>query len=320
MSKRLLAVLLAGILSCAVVLSACTTAPPATPDASDTSGANEAAAPATKPFETVKGTIEVPVDPQRIVSDYYLGELLAVGVKPIIASPYSLSNPFLASYVSGIEPLNITSSETALEMIATAEPDLIITLSEADYDNFSKIAPTVLVPYDTYSPEELFYYLANLVGKKDAAVEYMTDFLASADDVKSEMQTIVGSRIVSFVEVWPNEIYVMGSHFARGGSILFDLWGLKAPAKVQESMVDGNTQYEVVALEVLPQYAGDIIFYSVLADADSAFVEDSAVWQELPAVKNGLVKQYEQVAFMHSDPITLTGQLDFYTEYFRSLE
>jgi iron complex transport system substrate-binding protein len=222
--------------------------------------------------------------------------------------------------VSGIEALNIASPENQLEMIASAEPDLIITLSEADYDNFAKIAPTVLIPYGTYSSEELFYYLADLVGQKSAAEAYMKTFLDDANAVKTEMQDIVGDRTVSFIEVWPNEIYVMGSHFARGGNILFELWGLKAPAQVQASQIDGDTQYEVVSLEVLPTYAGDFIFYSVLADADSAFVENSAVWKNLPAVQDGQVKEYEQVAFMHSDPITLKGQLEFYTEYFRSLK
>lgn len=273
----------------------------------------------TRMFETAKGEIEIPVNPQRIVSDYYLGEFLAVGVKPVIASPYSLTNPFVSDYVEGIEELNITSSETALEMMIAAEPDLIVTLSEADYDSFSKIAPTVLIPYGTYTPEELFYYIADMVGKKDEAQAYMAEYTASAEAVKQEVLDVVDGRTISFVEIWPSEIYVFGSNFARGGSLLFDIWGLKAPDTVQPEMVDGDVQYEVVSLEVLPQYAGDFIFYGVLAGADSAFVEESAVWQNLPAVQNGLTRDYEQVAFMHSDPITLSGQLDFYLEYFRSL-
>lgn len=64
------------------------------------------------------------------------------------------------------------------------------------------------------------------------------------------------------------------------------------------------------------------ILYSIACwrGADSAFVDHSAVWKKLPAVQNGLVKEYEQIAFMHSDPLSLSGQLDFYIEYFRSLK
>ena len=64
--------------------------------------------------ETDKGTVEIPENPQVIFSDYYLGEFLAVGVKPVIASPYSLSNPFLADYVDGIQEMNGASAETSL--------------------------------------------------------------------------------------------------------------------------------------------------------------------------------------------------------------
>ena len=95
--------------------------------------------------ETDKGPVEIPENPQTIVSDYYLGEMLAVDVKPAIASPYALNNPFLADYVDGIEALNTTSAETSLEMIAETQPDLIITITEADYDKYSKIAPTVYI-------------------------------------------------------------------------------------------------------------------------------------------------------------------------------
>ena len=45
---------------------------------------------AMKTVQTDKGEVEIPENPKRIISDYYLGEFLAVGVKPIIASPYVL--------------------------------------------------------------------------------------------------------------------------------------------------------------------------------------------------------------------------------------
>ena len=63
-----------------------------------------------KTVQTDKGEVEIPEHPTRIISDYYLGEFLAVDVKPVIASPYALNNPYLKDYVEGIEPMNITSS------------------------------------------------------------------------------------------------------------------------------------------------------------------------------------------------------------------
>ena len=288
---------------------------------SETTATSEAADEATetgmRTVETDKGPVEIPENPQTIFSDYYLGEFLAVGVKPVIASPYSLNNPFLADYVDGIEPMNVTSAETSLEMIAEAQPDLIVTITEADYEKYSEIAPTVYIEDGKRSDEDLFRYIADLVGKSDEAEAYIADFNQRVMDTKDEIQGIVGDRTVSIVEVWPQQIYTMGSHFARGGSILYDMWGLKAPEKVQEEMVDGDTAYETISVEALPEYTGDFILYGVLADTDSSFVEDSQLWNSLDAVKEGRVLSYEQVAFMHRDPITLNAQLDIFLDFFR---
>lgn len=267
--------------------------------------------------QTDKGEVEIPENPEVIFSDYYLGEFLAVGVKPAIVSPYALSNPFLADSIEGIQEMNVNSAETSLEMIAQEQPDLIVTITEADYEKYGEIAPTVYIQDGKRSDEELFRYIADLVGKEEEAEKYIQDFNKKVMDSKEEIQNIVGDRTVSIVEVWPQQIYSMGSHFARGGSILYDMWELKAPQKVQESMVEGDGTYEVISLEALPEYTGDFIFYSTLADTDSAFVEDSQIWQNLEAVKAGRIMPYEQVAFMHRDPITLSGQLDMFLGFFR---
>ena len=252
---------------------------------------------ATRTVDTDKGPVEIPTNLQTIVSDYYLGEFLAVDVKPVIASPYALNNPFLAGLCDGIEALNTTSAETSLEMIAEKQPDLIITITEADYDKYAKIAPTVYIADGTRTDEDLFRYIADLVGKKDAAEAYIAEFNDKVATVKDEIVGIVGDRTVSILEVWPQEIYTMGSHFARGGSILSDMWGLK---------------------EALPDYAGDFICYGVLDGTDSAYVDDSQLWKNLPAVQAGRLMPYEQVAFMHRDPITLTNQLQVFTDFFRA--
>lgn len=263
-----------------------------------------------KTVQTDKGEVQIPTDPKRIVSDYYLGEFLAVDVKPIIASPYALQDPFLKDYIEGIEPMNITSAETSLEMIVEADPDLIVTITEADYEKYSKIAPTVYIQDGKRSDEQLFEYIASLVNKEEEAKQYIADFHARAEEMKPAVQQAVDGQTVSIVEVWPQQIYSMGSHFARGGTILYDLWDLKAPEIVQKEMVDGSEAYKVVSLEALPEYTGGYILYGVLSDTDPDFVEKSAVWNNLPAVKDGQVFAYDQAGYMHRDPISLSGQMD----------
>ncbi|WP_348664805.1 ABC transporter substrate-binding protein [Dubosiella newyorkensis] len=275
---------------------------------------------AMKTVQTDKGEVEIPENPKRIISDYYLGEFLAVGVKPIIASPYALNNPYLKDDIEGIEPMNITSSETTLEQFSAAKPDLIVTITEADYEKYSKIAPTVYIQDGKRSDDETFEYIASLVGKEKEAKDYIEQFLQKAEEHKQEIQDIVKDQTVSIVEVWPQQIYTMGSHFARGGRILYDLWDLKAPEKIQKEMVDGDKQYEVVSLEALPEYAGDFVLYGVLDGTDPAFVTSSNLWNSLPAVKNGKTLPYEQVSFMHRDPITQSKQLEIFIDFFEQFK
>lgn len=320
---RLSALMLAAILGAGSLIAGCSgnadeqKEVDAAEDAADSSNGNTDAD-GMRTVMTDKGEVKIPVHPKKIVSDYYLGELLAVDTKPVIASPYALNNPYLADDIEGIEPMNITSAETSQEMIAEAQPDLILTITEADYEKYSKIAPTVYIEDGKRSDEELFLYIADLVGKTDEAQAYLDAFKKKAEDSKQEVQDIVGDRTVSIVEIWPQQIYSMGSHFARGGEILYNLWGLKAPEVVQKEMVDGDTAYETISLEALPEYTGDYILYGVLSDTDPDFVEDSQIWNNLPAVKNGNVLPYEQVAWMHRDPITQSKQLDALLEFFRT--
>lgn len=304
------AILLLVVASMALFAGAC----------SSSNDSNSTAASEMRTVQTDKGEVEIPVNPQRIVSDYYLGEFLAVDVKPVIASPYALNNPYLDGLTDGIEPMNITSAETTLEQFTAANPDLIVTITEADYDKYSKIAPTVYIQDGKRSDEDTFRYVADLVGKSKEAEDYITAFNEKVDSKKEEIQNIVGDQTVSILEVWPQQIYTMGSHFARGGSILYDMWGLKAPEPIQSTMVDGDETYKVISLEALPEYAGDFVLYGVLDGTDPAFVTSSNLWNSLPAVQNGKTFPYEQVAFMHRDPITLNKQADLFIEFFEKFQ
>lgn len=304
------AILLLVVASMALFAGAC----------SSSNDSNSTVASEMRTVQTDKGEVEIPVNPQRIVSDYYLGEFLAVDVKPVIASPYALNNPYLDGLTDGIEPMNITSAETTLEQFMAAKPDLIVTITEADYDKYSKIAPTVYIQDGKRSDEDTFRYVADLVGKSKEAEDYITAFNEKVDSKKEEIQNIVGDQTVSILEVWPQQIYTMGSHFARGGSILYDMWGLKAPEPIQSTMVDGDETYKVISLEALPEYAGDFVLYGVLDGTDPAFVTSSNLWNSLPAVQNGKTFPYEQVAFMHRDPITLNKQADLFIEFFEKFQ
>lgn len=274
----------------------------------------------TRMFDTVIGEVEIPVSPQRIVTDYYLGEFLILDIKPIIASDYALENPFLEGMVDGIIPLGVTNATNSLEQIINADPDLIVTLNADDVHTYSLIAPTVLIPFDEYNEEELFLYIADMLGKTEEATKIIEEFMEEALSYKDEINNIVGDSTISILELWPSELWVFGNKFARGGSILYDIWGLQAPQIIEETLIDNETTYKAVSLELIPQYTGDYVIVGVSSDADGELLKGTELWQGLSAVSESRVMDFDTMGFMHSDPISLQRQLEIYVDFFTNLE
>lgn len=48
-------------------------------------------------------------------------------------------------------------------------------------------------------------------------------------------------------------------------------------------------------------------------------MEGSKIWQNLDAVKGGRTMSYEQVGWMHRDPITLNAQLQSFIDFFQGI-
>lgn len=142
------------LLCTSLLLSACQTSstPGATasqPASSDstTAVATDSAASETRIYQHLKGETEIPVNPQRVVSFYHLGELMALGVKPVGTTTYILENPHISDK-TGITDVGVPPDA---EKILSLQPDLIVTtptfaeLTEGGYEALSKIAPTIVI-------------------------------------------------------------------------------------------------------------------------------------------------------------------------------
>jgi iron complex transport system substrate-binding protein len=101
------------------------------------------------------GTTVIPARPERVVSVDYggIGNLLALGVQPVIVRDWRDNYPFTAGpwdqpYLKS-EPI-VLDDELDLEIIARENPDVIIALwsgiDQDTYDKLSLIAPVVAVP------------------------------------------------------------------------------------------------------------------------------------------------------------------------------
>lgn len=97
-------------------------------------------------YKSPKGNVTIPAHPKRIVTDFYAGELLSVGANVVGSGSWSFDNPFLKSKLKNVKDVG---DPISVEKVMELQPDLIVVMNEENVDKLKKIAPTVVIPYNT---------------------------------------------------------------------------------------------------------------------------------------------------------------------------
>lgn len=257
---------------------------------------------------------EIPTNPERIVATDYVGYFLALGITPVGApDQFVLDNPYLAE--EQIKDIEDIGTPPSVEKVTSLNPDLIVVTDQEQYDLLSKIAPTVLMPFGAYdSLDEEVTAMGEIAGKEDEAKEWIKQFDEKAAAAREELDGMIGEdETVGIYEVQTKDFYVFGDNFGRGGQVIYDALQLKAPEKIQKEVIEGDN-WKQISLEVLPEYAADHMFYTEYAAEDNQDVlketKESALWQNLEAVKNGQLYEMKFEDMYYYDPIAVEGQLD----------
>lgn len=280
-----------------------------------TSSDNTAAKAQKRTIATVKGDIEVPADPQRVVVLYLLGDVLALGIKPIGVSDVSEGAAF-EEELKDVQKLG-NWFEANPEVILSLNPDLIIVPSEETYEALHSIAPTVLVPYEQMTTDERVGFIGHIFGKEDEAATLLSDFNSKVEESKQKLQQagILGSTI-SIMEGGAKRrmVVAMSKQYGRGSQVIYEYLGMKAPELLQ-SKIDSKTDAggDSVSFEVLADYSGDYIFrssYDGMAD-----LTGDPLWNSIPAVKEGRLINMDFGLSYYSDIYSLNAQLNFIVEH-----
>ncbi|MEK5031763.1 AraC family transcriptional regulator [Paenibacillus sp. FSL R7-0302] len=291
------------------------TSSPAATASSTTSPDNTAAEAQTRTISTVKGDVVVPADPQRVVVLYLLGDVLALGIKPIGVSDVSEGAAF-ENELKDVQKLG-TWFEASPEVVLSLEPDLIIVPSEETYQALHDIAPTVLVPYEKMTTDERVGFIGHIFGKEEQATSLLNNFKAKVEDSKQKLQDagILGST-VSIMEGGSDRsmVVVMSKQYGRGSQVIYEYLGMKAPELLQQK-IDSKTDMggDSVSFEVLADYSGDYIFrssYEGMAD-----LTEDPLWNGIPAVKEGRLMNIDFGLSYYNDIYSLNAQLDFIVEH-----
>jgi iron complex transport system substrate-binding protein len=311
------------ILAIIMILAACnsgagsgTTEPTAAGSESktDSTETNTDSSGATRIYKSLSGDVEIPAEPKRIVTDMYVSDLLTLGIKPVGAVQYYLENPFYADQVEGIENIGDRGA-VSLEKVVALDPDLIITYSDKaeEIESYQKIAPTVVIPYGTFTNvEDEIRGFGELMNKSEEAEAWLKTYDERIEAARTKVKAVIKpEETFSILEVSDKSYYGYGDNFGRGGQAVYRALQL-APLEITKKELMGDTQWKEISREVVGDYAGDHIFLTV-GENNKNYQGDS-IWQSLPAVKNNQVYELEEDRYWYFDPIAIQSQAEEFAD------
>ncbi|MCG7406499.1 AraC family transcriptional regulator [Paenibacillus sp. ACRRX] len=265
----------------------------------------------TKIVSTVKGDVEIPVNPKRVVVLYLLGDVLALGIEPVGISDVYEGAAF-ESKLAGIQKLGEWFKPSP-EAVLALDPDLIIVPSEETYATLNQIAPTVYIPYEEMKLDDRLKQLGEVLGKGEEFQELLNNFYAKVEQSKEKLkQAGIYDKTVSIMEGGKGNMGVISAkNYGRGSQVIYEYLGMKAPSVLQSKIESERKEgtLETVSFEVLHKYAGDYIFRS--AYDGMVDLSENKIWNSIPAVKEGRLIDISFGLSYYNDIYSLDKQLDF---------
>lgn len=241
---------------------------------------------------TMKGDVEIPANPQRIVDISGSSEDLAIlGYTPVgTANIDSYDTTKVPSYMSDkfkdTKVVGHSMMETMdMEAILSCNPDLIIMSQRQEkiYDQLKDIAPTVMIKDYANDWRDRLTDIGKLFEKEDVAKTWLENYDKKAEELGKEIIAKKGNETYLPVLASPGNFFVFTD--AGIGSILYDDMKLAKPKNMPKQEGISLPQ---VTMEGLTGIDADNIV--VIADeSNKKDLEASKVWSQIRAVKNGNV-------------------------------
>lgn len=258
----------------------------------------------TRTIVTTKGDVEVPANPQRVIVHYLMGDAISMGIIPIGVSQI-LSGAAFEENIK--EAVDLGSWDFEMESVMSLEPDLIITVNENQYEELSKIAPTVYVPYGTMTTKERITFLGEIFNKEEEAKKVLEDYTNKLEQAKEKLKEQgFDSATVTILQTQEQGNSVAGAKHAMGVLVYKEL-GLLPPQKVQEEIIDADEYWGQPSMEVLEEYCGDYLIH--LGEIPES-VSSNDVWNIIPAVANEKVVIMDTALTYYTDVVSSDALVD----------
>lgn len=247
----------------------------------------------TRTVQSVKGEVEIPANPQRIVDiSGSSEELVLLGHAPVAtANVDSYETTKVPSYIEDklgdAKVVGHSMMDTMdIEAILAAEPDLIIMAprQEKIYDQLKEIAPVVMLEDRSNDWEAKLKDVATLFGQEKEAQEWLDAYYKKAEELGKEIKKANGEDTTYLTVLASSGQFMV---FTEGGIGTVLKEDMKLPQPTNMPKQDSIT-LPTVTMEGLSEIDADHIIV-IATESDKADLDASTVWPEIRAVKEGNV-------------------------------
>lgn len=244
--------------------------------------------------------------------------------------------PELGVYSGWMEQLELVPSYPELKVeggndaalyhsVAAAKPDVIISYAlTAERKQLLPVAPVIELPYMQIGWREQFRIIAEIADRRPQAEAWLIRYDELCHSANLELDRLIGPRGTAVVwEIGEDAAYCFSSSFGHGSQILYGDLGFHPPAALlEQGLLDSG--YLETSIEHITGYSADYIFITsspTSPEGQERFntMLHSPHWQDLDAVRKGLVFQLDQPEkFYGFDPISTLAQLKTLMQTIRS--
>jgi iron complex transport system substrate-binding protein len=294
------AAFISALLGVALVCSACSSG-----------GDSENVAVPTRSFTADNGTIDIPVNPQRIIGiQRGASNLLEFGITPVGIGQFNEDPVWLPPAQRAVydtTPVVADFTTVDYEKIASLEPDLIIVSTpdfiwEGNWDNerLQSIAPTVYIEVSNANWKVQEQRIADVLGKSDAFNARKTEYDNLINKMRTDHETILSSA--TFALINRHKSTKEGQFLVEGRSFYCTTFGTELGIKFPET---SNQPGDQTSMERI----GDLARYNVLL---YPLGPDGGPKQEvLPVLDSNSWKALAQVSSDRTRGLTCTGGLSY---------
>ncbi|RAV22320.1 AraC family transcriptional regulator [Paenibacillus contaminans] len=245
----------------------------------------------------------------RLVTYQYLGEMLALGIKPVGAPKLLLAGGYFRGLAEGIKETGMSVVMPYMDKLTELKPDAILTFDGHHYSQYAKIAPTLDVSWSKPAFDR-FRLLADRLGKLKEAEAWLLDYREKAESVRVKLSEYVKpGQTVSFF--WARGL-PRSFQVYYDMELLYDDLGLTAPEAVRHVQAISHPFKNDIPVSELRSYAGDHMFIVISRGRRAQHLFQQwrldQTWNELPAVRNNQVYLLSE-DWLREDPISRMGQL-----------